>query len=1087
MKLIFELAVQDANVNATLKQLRADLAAINKQLETTDENSEAFVKLNQEVLETKFLIGELTKAQKLLQKEFAESQLPTDSLAALRLEYSRLVTQVSYFSDAERKSEFGQQTIKQTKELKDRINEIEQSVGNFTGSVGNYKEGILSAAEALGQFGGSLGQQAQILQQAASIFEITTQLGGKFVESVRSSRDALQENLASFRQYVSELRDSKKASDDAAKSQSDVANAAEAVASDSADAGKGLAESAKGATLFSRASNVLSTVLKGLGIGLVIALIVGLIGVFQRFAPVVDFVERVVSGLSAAFDVLVSRAAKVVTALGKFFTGDFSGAFDDVADAVSGIGSAMFSAATAAAALTKELQDLQDAQKDFELQSARTETQIAKLNTRLTDTTKGTKERLAIASQLTKLETDNLNQRTALIDKEIDIERRKLLLNGQITKEQADQIASGNFVLARQLEDEFKLQSGQTDRIQELLVSRANSETNSIRLLELTRTRRNKIIEDAAEKEKQAAEKEQKIIEAQIARIIELQKSIRDLDASTIINDFDRESVEIENKRAEALAKVGDAREKLIKKIAEQKGVLTEADKQELALISEQTASINAAYDEQSKKTEKARERALDAQKQELIKISGELTQLATQNAEKLAQAESELLNTDFSQKQAELLAVLNERKRALTEQLADGAISQKKFKDETLAAQEAFNVGSLQLERERSNKIKEVVEGLRDARINAAKAELAVRLAAIQADFDATITAIREKELAEGKDSSQEIEAAKLRVIEQRKEAELNFSKTVVDATQEQKNAQLAAINEVRAADQKVHEDKLVRLEEERKKRKELQSALLEAAGTVAGAIFEIERNRIDQQKDAAIAALDTEFAKRREAAAGNTAQLEKIEAEYQKRKEAIEKEAARKRKRNAIIEAVIQGALAVVKALPNLVLAALTAVATAAQIAVISSQNFASGGIAQFRKSGVFGGKRHAQGGTKGVFDDGTQIEVERDELFVILNRRASAELRKLSAFNAKHGGRRFADGGLLDFTPQFGSTLDGTSGGSVFVVAEFTDEQIDVLSGRIADRTGAETRKAVVAGLDDRNRTAERQTVMDTNREV
>ena len=119
--------------------------------------------------------------------------------------------------------------------------------------------------------------------------------------------------------------------------------------------------------------------------------------------------------------------------------------------------------------------------------------------------------------------------------------------------------------------------------------------------------------------------------------------------------------------------------------------------------------------------------------------------------------------------------------------------------------------------------------------------------------------------------------------------------------------------------------------------------------------------------------------------------------------------------------------------------------------------------------------------------MFDDGTQIEVERDEMFVILNRRASAELRKLSAFNARHGGRRFADGGVLDFTPQFGSTLDGTSGGAVFVVAEFTDEQIDIMAGRIADRNATETRKAVVAGLDDRNRTAERQTVMDENREI
>lgn len=1094
MKLLFELVVKDSAVEQQLSILRANLRDIHKELRQVDEDSTAFKSLSDEAAKTKLEIIKLTAEQKNLKKEFAAASVPSDSLAGLRLEYSKLTEQITKLSKAERESDAGKALIKNAAAIKGEINGIQESVGNFTGNVGNYKNSILSASDVLGVFGGSLSAQTGILQSAVTVFDAGSAGAKRFFDTAKEGAASFRENVGQFREYLSSLRETKKANTEAAESTEAVADAVENVADTGETAGKGLAESAKGAGLFSRAGTLLKTVLQGLGIGLIIALIVGLISVFQRFAPIVDFVEQAVAGLSAAFDVFVSRVAKVATAFGKFFTGDFSGAFSDIGDAVSGVGDAMVDAAFAAAQLKKEMQDLEDAQKDFELTTAKAEAAVARLSVSLKDKTRSDSERLKIADQITKIETANLAEKTALIDKEIDIEKRRLLLNGQLTQQQVDQIAAGNFQLARELEDQFLLQQDQADRIRTLLIARTKAEGESATLLERVENRRSAILDAAAqrqqtarEKQKAATEKAAKELEAQVARIRELQNSIRDLDAETITNDFDRQSVEIENKRAAALDKVSAARDALTKKIAEQKGVLSDADKRELDLISEQTASINAAYDLQQKTVTKNREQAVADQLRDLAALSSEVQNLAAENAAALARAESEIVNTGFVEKQRELEAVLVERKRALSEQLEAGTISQKRFKDEYLKAQEAFNVGTLQLERDRAAAVTEINAKLEQSRIDAARVALAVRLQAIESETNAEIQAARDRAKAEGGDAGAAIEALKLRAIEQRTAAEQQFNDAARAATDERTKNEAAAADAINSADQKVHEDKLARLETEAAKRRELNQQLLDTAGTVAGAIFEIERNRIDKQKNEAIAALDTEFEKRREAAAGNADQLAKIDAEYQKRKEAIEKEAARKRKRNAIIEAVIQGALAVVKALPNLVLAALTAVATAAQIAVISSQNFASGGIAQFRKSGFFGGKRHAQGGTKGVFDDGTQIEVERDEMFVILNRRASAELRKLSAFNARHGGRRFADGGVLDFTPQFGSTLDGTSGGAVFVVAEFTDEQIDIMAGRIADRNATETRKAVVAGLDDRNRTAERQTIMDENREI
>ena len=96
-------------------------------------------------------------------------------------------------------------------------------------------------------------------------------------------------------------------------------------------------------------------------------------------------------------------------------------------------------------------------------------------------------------------------------------------------------------------------------------------------------------------------------------------------------------------------------------------------------------------------------------------------------------------------------------------------------------------------------------------------------------------------------------------------------------------------------------------------------------------------------------------------------------------------------------------------------------------AAISKIKSQKLARGGAMQF---GKFGGKPHSQGGTKGYFEDGTQIEVEKDELFAVVNKRDTATLGNLSRLNSTHGRPFFRDGGTLDTTPSI-PTASGSSG--------------------------------------------------------
>lgn len=138
--------------------------------------------------------------------------------------------------------------------------------------------------------------------------------------------------------------------------------------------------------------------------------------------------------------------------------------------------------------------------------------------------------------------------------------------------------------------------------------------------------------------------------------------------------------------------------------------------------------------------------------------------------------------------------------------------------------------------------------------------------------------------------------------------------------------------------------------LSDEEDLRENIKNLAISAVESLSSAFFQIRQNEVQQSTDAALAALDKEFAEKRRLSEGNQQALSRIDREYQRRKEALEKQAAEKRRQIALKEAIIAGALAVVKALTipgNIVGAIAAGVAAAAQIAVIASQQFAGGGM--------------------------------------------------------------------------------------------------------------------------------------------
>lgn len=160
----------------------------------------------------------------------------------------------------------------------------------------------------------------------------------------------------------------------------------------------------------------------------------------------------------------------------------------------------------------------------------------------------------------------------------------------------------------------------------------------------------------------------------------------------------------------------------------------------------------------------------------------------------------------------------------------------------------------------------------------------------------------------------------------------------------------ELLTIDEITLARMQSGEDYLKMLDDQQKaedqRRQEWKDAGIAAAGSVADAVFQIEADKIEQRQQAQLAGLEAEYAEKLKAAEGNSREQERLQKELERKKELIEKDAARKRKALALKEAAVEGALAILKALPNAAAAFAAGIAAAAQIAIISRQQFAEGG---------------------------------------------------------------------------------------------------------------------------------------------
>ena len=664
------------------------------------------------------------------------------------------------------------------------------------------------------------------------------------------------------------------------------------------------------------------------------------------------------------------------------------------------------------------------------------------------------------------------------------------------------------------------------------------------------------------EKEK-AAEDEAKAVEAQQKRIQEINKSIRDLQLGDE-NTFDGKLEALENRRVDALQKNADRLEVLRAKVSQQTGKpvpgetgaalvgqipnALPADITEAQLIDVETAAIGGAFDDQRNELFRQRDRTQKEQEEQLRSMIDEVNRIAADNEAAIAESVGRDIEQSFTVRRDSIEREFKERNESLLKSLSTGEISQRQFDEQEISNSIEQSNRIIALEQERATRITEVTEQIKEVKIAAAKAALDAELNQIDRQRGTDVQQVEQDATLSTSDAAARISAINEKAAEDAKAAQIDYANTVKDTTADATAAQLSAVDAVGAAQAGAHEAELQRIEAERAAREQVKAAAIDTAGQIADGILQIQQNRAQQEADAEIAALDEQYAKRIEAAQGNATLQAKLEKELGEKKEKVQKEQAEKSKKFAIVQAVIDTALSVLKALGsapppfNFILAGLAAAAGAVQIAVIKSQQFAAGGFSDnetqptatrqttrrkgktavypkafydrlpdFSGIGGFtgaGGQTDSTGRPVAGKLSGSGAVVHAGEYVAPASQVAQfpALFEHLDAERTKIA-RPFADGGFTGTNSVNFVRIKPFAGGgfsdpviglpnaaqlqsqsiSVSAQASFTNEQVQQIGQIIAAENAKVTRQALADGIGDANRRLEREQSLEQQRTV
>lgn len=254
---------------------------------------------------------------------------------------------------------------------------------------------------------------------------------------------------------------------------------------------------------------------------------------------------------------------------------------------------------------------------------------------------------------------------------------------------------------------------------------------------------------------------------------------------------------------------------------------------------------------------------------------------------------------------------------------------------------------------------------------------------------------------------------------IEENAKREIELKKATgkeKELIEKQTQQKIQELNDATFNKNKENEVKTVELTKEQKK--QLAIEVINSANQLAQSLMQISQNQIQQElndekdkHDSKLQLLQQQLDNGIISQANFNAQKSQLDSEYAQKEKELKEKQFKNNKAMQLINATIATAVGVANALGTqppplgLIMAGIAGALGAAQIAIIASQP-----TPKFAQGGILNGESHANGGIKTPYG-----ELEGGE--AVINKRSTAMFAPLlSAINVAGGGKKFANGGIL-----------------------------------------------------------------------
>ena len=369
---------------------------------------------------------------------------------------------------------------------------------------------------------------------------------------------------------------------------------------------------------------------------------------------------------------------------------------------------------------------------------------------------------------------------------------------------------------------------------------------------------------------------------------------------------------------------------------------------------------------------------AIKAAAQSLIKIKEEINSIIASGVSIDIQSNIDALSFGSDQIKRKIDLEYNVDLESLKKQLSEGQITEQQFKDKSVELEKT----KLHKELEQLKSYQKEVTTIYDALYNNELKTLELKDEERRREILITAEKEKQKILDGVKDGSIKPDSAENQIIEINKRVKTELleqdnkfnaeeKKLYQDKIKNNQTAQDAILNAARSLGDKELElqrelnEKKIALDKEL--RETIKNQAIDLAGQVSDTLFSLQQERAEKSFANETANLERERAARIKLVKGNTQEEEKINAEFDAKKKKLDKQKFEDDKKRATKEAIINGALAIIKTFAtygftpiSAALVAAQAIATGIQIAKINATTFAKGGkhSDHFRQSGA-GGK--------------------------------------------------------------------------------------------------------------------------------